>query len=96
MKHGDKLRSGWTVQLLVGVLASALALLFAGAAEAANPTTLSINCTPKALSPGATSSCVATVTDTGPVASRIPPTGTVSFTVTGSGAFDLGDTTTTW
>lgn len=92
MKHSDWLRSRRTVQLSAGVLASAVALLFAGAAEAANPTTLSINCTPKALSPGATSSCVATVTDTGPVASRIPPTGTVSFTVTGSGAFDLGDT----
>jgi hypothetical protein len=90
MKQG----SGWLPlgsrgYLAAGVLVSILAFLFAGAAEAANPTTLSINCTPKALWPGATSSCVATVTDTGPVASRIPPTGTVSFTVTGSGTFDL-------
>jgi hypothetical protein len=91
-KHeGGWLPPGW-VRLPVGVLALALALLFAGAAEAANPTTLSINCTPKALWPGATASCVATVTDSGPVASRIPPAGTVSFTVTGSGTFDLGDT----
>ena len=86
------LRPGWTARLLAGVLGTGLALLFAGAVEAANPTTLSINCTPKALWPGATTSCVATVTDSGPVASRVPPTGTVSFTVTGSGTFDLGDT----
>ena len=92
MKHGDWLRPGWTVHLPAGLLAFGFALLFAGAAEAANPTTLSINCTPKALWPGATTSCVATVADSGPVASRIPPAGTVSFTVTGSGTFDLGDT----
>jgi hypothetical protein len=90
--HGSCRRPLWMVRLLAGVLALALALLFAGAAGAANPTTLSINCTPKALWPGATTSCVATVTDAGPVASRIPPTGTVSFSVTGSGTFDPGDT----
>jgi len=71
---------------------AAIVLGLARAAEAANPTTLSINCTPKGVSPGAASSCIATVTDAGPVAARIPPGGTVSFTVEGAGTFDPGDT----
>jgi hypothetical protein len=75
-----------------GALATSAALAFAGAVQAANPTTLSINCTPKATSPGTASSCVATVTDAGAIASRVPPAGTVSFTVDGSGTFDPGDT----
>jgi hypothetical protein len=76
--------------LLVGVVA----LVCAGAARAANPTTLSINCTPKGVSPGAPTSCAATVTDAGPVASRVPPAGSVSFTTDGEGSFDAGDTCT--
>jgi hypothetical protein len=79
-------------RLLGAVFVSVLALVFVGAAEAANPTTLSINCTPKGTSPGTASSCVATVTDAGPVASRVPPTGSVTFTTSGAGTFDPGDT----
>src|SRR5262245_12541608 len=66
------------------VVAWALALVLAGAAGAANPTTMSINCSPKGISPGTASACVVTVTDSGPIASRVPPTGTVTFTVQGS------------
>jgi hypothetical protein len=79
-------------RVVVGALTAGVALALAGAVHAANPTTLSINCTPKATSPGTASSCVATVTDAGAVASRVPPTGNVSFTVDGSGTFDPGDT----
>ncbi len=79
-------------RVVVGALSFGVALAFAGAAGAANPTTLSINCTPKATSPGTAVSCVATVTDAGVVASRVPPNGTVTFTVDGSGTFDPGDT----
>lgn len=75
-----------------GALTAGIALALAGAAHAANPTTLSINCTPKSTSPGSAASCAATVTDAGAVASRVPPTGTVTFTVEGSGTFDPGDT----
>jgi hypothetical protein len=90
---GMTLRSRLLVMhVVVGALTSAIALALAGVAYAANPTTLSINCTPKATSPGTASSCVATVTDAGVVASRVPPTGNVSFTVDGSGTFDPGDT----
>jgi hypothetical protein len=77
---------------VTGVLTAGSALVLAGAAYAANPTTLSINCTPKSTSPGTASSCAATVTDAGAVSSRVPPTGNVSFTVEGSGTFDPGDT----
>jgi hypothetical protein len=80
------------LQVVVSGLASALALALADAATAANPTTLSINCTPKGLSPGTASSCVSTVTDSGPVAARVPPAGTVTFTTQGSGTFDPNDT----
>jgi hypothetical protein len=76
--------------LLVGVVA----LVCADAAKAANPTTLSINCTPKGVSPGVSTSCAATVTDAGPVASRVPPAGSVSFTTDGGGSFDAGDACT--
>src|SRR5438477_1679901 len=69
----------------------ALVLGLAEVANAASPTTLSINCTPKGVSPGTASSCVATVTDAGPVAARVPPQGSVTFTVEGSGTFDPGD-----
>jgi hypothetical protein len=79
-------------RLLVGAIVSALALVLVGSAEAANPTTLSINCTPRGTSPGTPASCIATVTDTGPVASRVPPTGSVTFTTSGAGTFDPGDT----
>jgi hypothetical protein len=79
---------------LSGALAAGalLALAVVGTAQAASPTTLSINCTPKVASPGTAVSCVATVTDTGVVALRVPPTGTVSFTTEGAGTFDPGDT----
>jgi hypothetical protein len=80
------------LRVVVGALTSSVALALAGAVQAANPTTLSINCTPKATSPGIASSCVATVTDAGAIASRVPPAGNVSFTVDGSGTFDPGDT----
>lgn len=79
-------------RVVVGALTASLALLLADAVHAANPTTLSINCTPKATSPGTASSCAATVTDAGAVAARVPPGGTVTFTVDGSGTFDAGDT----
>jgi hypothetical protein len=72
--------------------AAAIGLVLAGAADAANPTTLSINCTPKAVSVGSPSSCAVTVTDSGPVAARVPPGGSVTFTVTGTGTFDPGET----
>ncbi len=78
-------------RVVVGVLTASVALTLVGAVHAANPTTLSINCTPKATSPGAASSCAATVTDAGAVASRVPPGGTVTFSVDGSGTFDPGD-----
>src|SRR6476661_2894305 len=78
--------------LLVGAIVSAFALVLVGSAEAANPTTLSINCAPKGTSPGGPASCIATVTDAGPVASRVPPTGSVTFTTSGAGTFDPGDT----
>lgn len=77
---------------MVGAIVSTLALVLVGSAEAANPTTLSINCTPKGTSPGTPASCIATVTDTGPVASRVPPTGSVTFATSGAGTFDPGDT----
>lgn len=80
------------MRFLIGAFVAAIALVLAGAAEAANPTTLSINCTPKGSSPGTPVSCVATVTDTGPVASRVPPTGSVTFTTSGAGTFDPSDT----
>jgi len=79
-------------RLLAVAIVSTFALVLVGSAEAANPSTLSINCTPKGTSPGTPTSCVATVTDTGPVASRVPPTGSVTFTTSGVGTFDLGDT----
>src|SRR3954452_8747690 len=74
------------------LVAAAVGLALAGAANAANPPTLSINCTPKGVSLGVASSCVVTVTDSGPVAARVPPAGTVTFTVTATGTFDPGDT----
>jgi hypothetical protein len=80
------------MRITVGTLTSGVALALVGAAGAANPTTLSINCTPRSTSPGTASSCAATVTDAGAVASRVPPTGNVSFTVEGAGVFDPGDT----
>lgn len=79
-------------RLVVGALAASVALAFVSAGQAANPTTLSVNCTPKATSPGTPSSCAATVTDAGVVASRVPPGGTVTFTTDGSGTFDPSDT----
>ena len=79
-------------RVVAGALAAGVGLAFGGAAYAANPTTLSINCTPKATSPGTAVSCAATVTDAGAVASRVPPTGTVTFTTDGAGAFDPSDT----
>jgi hypothetical protein len=79
-------------RLLVVAIVSTFALVLVGPAVAANPSTLSINCTPKGTSPGTPASCVATVTDTGPVASRVPPTGSVTFTTSGEGTFDPGDT----
>jgi len=79
-------------RVVVGALTASVALVLASAVHAANPTTLSINCSPKATSPGTASSCAATVTDAGTVASRVPPGGTVTFSVEGSGTFDPGDT----
>jgi hypothetical protein len=87
-----RLRSCVIALHVVGAVAAAITLALAGAAYAANPTTLSINCIPKATSPGTASSCVATVTDAGVIASRVPPTGNVSFTVDGAGTFGQGDT----
>jgi hypothetical protein len=78
--------------LIVVAIASTLALVLVGSATAANPATLSINCAPKGTSPGTPASCIATVTDTGPVASRVPPAGSVTFTTSGAGTFDPGDT----
>jgi hypothetical protein len=65
-----------------------VALAVPSVAGAANPTKLSIACTPKGLSPGANATCTATVTDAGPVAKRVPPTGAVTFTVQQAGTFD--------
>jgi hypothetical protein len=73
------------------VTVSLAALAIANTAFAANPTKLSINCTPSDLSPGVAAACVVTVTDAGSVASRKPPTGTVTFTVEGTGTFDPED-----
>jgi hypothetical protein len=78
--------------LPIAILAAAVALLAPGAAVAANPTSLSINCTPKGVSPGTVASCAVTVTDTGPVAARVPPSGTVTLATDGAGTFDPGDT----
>ena len=64
------------------------ALAAPGGAHAANPTKLSIACTPKGLALGGSASCTATVTDSGPVTARVPPTGTVTFTLEGAGSFD--------
>ena len=66
----------------------AAGLVFSASAQAANPTKLSISCTPNALSPAVTATCNATVTDSGSAASRVPPTGTVTFTVEGAGTLD--------
>lgn len=79
-------------RMAVGALTVGAVLALAAPAGAANPTTLSINCTPKITSPGIPSSCAATVTDAGPLSSRVPPSGSVGFTVEGSGTFDPGDT----
>src|SRR3954451_11269733 len=76
---------------LLALLLLLVPLAVPGIAQAANPTKLSINCTPKGLSPGIAATCVATVTDAGPVATRVPPAGTVTFAVEGSGALDPGD-----
>ena len=78
-------------RLVVAAIVSTLALVLGSSAEAANPSTLSINCTPKGTSPGTPASCIATVTDAGPVVSRVPPTGSVTFTTNGAGTFDPGD-----
>lgn len=92
MKEIDHIRGA--VRVLLRLLVVTIALACVAAAEAANPTTLSINCTPKGVSPGTPTSCVATVTDAGPVASRVPPAGTVTLTTSGAGTFDLGDSCT--
>jgi hypothetical protein len=72
--------------LVLGVGVAVLAL--PASAGAANPTKLSMSCTPKALSPGVATTCNATVTDAGPVATRVPPGGTVTFDVDGVGLVD--------
>ena len=78
-----------------GAFAAGLAFLIvvsgAGASAAANPTKLSINCVPTVLTLGAVSTCTATVTDSGPVDSRRPPAGNVTFTVNGAGTLDPPD-----
>src|SRR3954447_16536018 len=78
-----------------GVAAAVLTFLIvasgAGASAAANPTKLSISCTPTVLTPGVASTCAATVTDSGPVESRRPPVGTVTYSVQGAGTFDPPD-----
>jgi hypothetical protein len=72
---------------LLGLLAVA-AFCPATAGAAVNPAKLSIACTPRGVAPTVASTCTATVTDSGPVASHKPPTGAVTFTVQGTGTFD--------
>ena len=83
------------IRRLIGlgvVVGCGFALALPGSAgAAANPTKLSISCTPKALVPGVASTCTATVTDAGPVDSRTSPAGTVTFTVEGVGTLDPAD-----
>ena len=76
---------GMLFRLVPCAAAACLVLLLPGDAVAANATKLSVACTPKQVSPGSATACVATVTDAGSAESRQPPTGTVSFTVEGSG-----------
>lgn len=76
------------IRSLVALGAASAVLLLPSAAAAANPTKLSISCTPKALSPGVAATCIATVTDAGPVETRVPPGGTVTFEVEGAGTVD--------
>jgi hypothetical protein len=78
-------------RLVVYGAAAAVVLAAAPSAGAANPTKLSIACTPKALALGDSTTCTATVTDSGPVSARVPPLGVVSFTLEGAGTFDPND-----
>lgn len=86
----EALRARAVGTLVLGLLA-AVALVARPAGAAANPAKLSIACTPRGVSPTVASTCTATVTDSGPVASRNPPTGNVTFTVQGTGTFDPPD-----
>ena len=86
----EALRARALGTLVLGLLA-AVALVAPPAGAAANPAKLSIACTPRGVSPAVASTCTATVTDSGPVASRNPPTGNVTFTVQGTGTFDPPD-----
>jgi hypothetical protein len=79
------------VLLVVGLVLLALLLPTKPAGAAVNPAKLSLACAPRGVSPSVTSTCTATVTDSGPVASRKPPTGSVTFTVQGTGTFDPPD-----
>jgi hypothetical protein len=87
--------TGRGIRRLIGLellVVCGLALSLPGSTSAAaNPTKLSISCTPKALSPGVASTCTATVTDAGPVDSRTSPAGTVTFTIEGVGSLDPAD-----
>jgi hypothetical protein len=79
---------GALVRSLVVLDIVAALFVFPSVAGAANPTKLSMSCTPKALSPGVPTTCNASVTDAGPVATRVPPGGTVTFEVDGVGVVD--------
>ncbi len=76
---------GWTLRLLPCAAAAGLMFALPSGAVAANATKLSVACTPKQVSPGSATACVATVTDAGLAESRQPPTGTVIFSVEGNG-----------
>ena len=88
------MRPGNCRSALAVIAASFLVLTVSSSASAAaNPTKLSMSCTPRQLAPGVAAACVAAVTDTGPVATHKPPTGKVSFVVQpeGAGVFDPVD-----
>jgi hypothetical protein len=87
-------RKECTRAVLAGSLLASLvgaALVPSLASAAVDPAKLSIACTPRGVSPTVASTCTATVTDSGPVASRRPPTGTVTFTTQAEGSFDQPD-----
>ena len=77
------------VTLLAGCILGVL-LVIPGTAEAVNTAKVSVNCVPDSLWPGVPATCSATVTDTGSAASRLPPSGTVTFALENgaTGTFD--------
>src|SRR2546427_9360996 len=55
-----------------------------------DPTTTTVTCTPLAIAPDQIVSCTATVADTVTGRTPVPPTGTITWSHTGTGSFSVG------